>query len=603
MCGILGFSGRGNIKKIVRDGLKSLEYRGYDSCGYALIVDNSLEIRKRVGKGKIDELVEGIPEFVSKRCFVIAHTRWATHGSVNSINTHPHTDCNNEIAVVHNGIIENYHILKKSLEEKGHRFVSETDTEVIAHLIEENEKALCFKDAVAKSLKELEGSFALLIIKKNNDEIIGARKGSPLLIGIREKDFFISSDLHSIVPYTDKILFLEDGEMFVVEDSIEIIDFIKGARIEKSISRIDMDLQNVSEGDFESYMQKEIFEQPVILEKTFSSLYLDFIEGKTQIDFLPGRIIIIGCGSSWHSGLIGEYMMEDFLRIPVEVEYASEFRYRNPVFLPGDLVVAISQSGETADTIGAVREAKGKARILSICNVYNSSISRESDYVLYTQAGPEIGVASTKAFTSQIVALYFLNLLIGYKAGRIRKSVFEQSMKDFNGICKKIKEIFLQQQAIERIAGYLKEKTNALFLGRGIQFPVALEGALKMKEVSYIHAEGYPAAEMKHGPIALIDEHMPAVFVLVKDRFSMKVLSNMQEIKSRGGYVITITDYIEESIRNLSDEIICVPEIDNEYLKPVLTVIPLQMLACFTAYKRGCDVDKPRNLAKSVTVE
>lgn len=603
MCGILGFSGKGYVRNIVSSGLQSLEYRGYDSCGYAFLSGGCIKTDKKTGKGKIKELFSKVPGYADKRVCIIAHTRWATHGKVSLDNAHPHMDCKNEIAVVHNGIIENYAGLKDDLERKGHRFVSETDTEVIAHLLEENEKHLCFREAVLKSLNELDGSFAILVLRKNNAEIIGARKGSPLLAGLDGKNFFISSDINSIVKYTDKVIFFEDGEMFAAGDKVEVFDFVTGRKVEKNVSRVKSDVREAGIGNFESYMQKEIFEQPEVLGRTFDSLYSEFDLHLREIDFLPGRIIIVSCGSSWHAGLIGEYIMEDFLRLPVDVEYASEFRYRNPVFLPGDLVISISQSGETADTIGAVKTAKGKAKTLSICNVYNSSVVRESDYVLYTRAGPEIGVASTKAFTAQLAVLYFLNLLLGYRMGVIKKSFFKKREEEFRKIPEKVRDIFSSLQGIEKISGSLQDKSNALFLGRGIHFPVALEGALKMKEVSYIHAEGYPAAEMKHGPIALIDEKMPVVFVSVRDRFSMKVLSNMEEIKSRGGYIITITDDVTGEVRKVSDEIIRIPWIEDEYLKPILTVIPLQILACLTAVKRGCDVDKPRNLAKSVTVE
>jgi len=384
---------------------------------------------------------------------------------------------------------------------------------------------------------------------------------------------------------------------------MERVSFPSGESVRRKFSKIKSSVQSTAIGNFENYMQKEIFEQPSVLEATFNSLCKELPHYMKAVDTVPDRIIIVGCGSSWHAGIVGKYITEDFLRIPAEVEYASEFRYRNPVFLPGDLVVSISQSGETADTLGAVKEAKKKAKLLSICNVHNSSIPEESDYAIYTQAGPEIGVASTKAFTAQIGALYFLNLLLALKMGLVNKYSLKNKIEEFSRIVKNIECIFSILPEMEKIAEKLKDKLNTLFLGRGIHFPVALEGALKMKEVSYIHAEGYPAAEMKHGPIALIDENMPVIFITVRDRFSMKVISNMREVKARGGYIITVSDYVDDDILSLSDEMINIPEAENEYLKPILTVIPLQLLAYFTALKRDCDVDKPRNLAKCVTVE
>ncbi len=604
MCGIFGFSGKGWVRNIMTSGLQALEYRGYDSCGYAFLLGNTIKVEKRVGKGKIRELFSGIPERTDSQACIISHTRWATHGKICMDNAHPHMDCKNEIAVVHNGIIENYAHLRKILEQKGHRFISETDTEVVPHLIEEHEKHMRFHKAVMKSLNELEGSFAILVLRKDGPGIIGARKGSPLLVGFYEDNFLISSHINPIMEYTDRVMFFEDGEMFIVSNNgIRVFNLASGGEVEKNSVRIKSGFAKSDTGGFESYMQKEIFEQPEVLNRTFESFSAEIDRYDREIDFLPGRIIIVGCGSSWHAGLIGKYIMEDFLRLPVDVEYASEFRYRNPVLLPDDLVVAISQSGETADTIGAVKAVQGYARVLSICNVLNSSIVRESDYVFYTQAGPEIGVASTKAFTSQLATLYFLNLLIGLKKGVIAKSSLKKRIEEFKELSGKILEILNTMTHIEKISASLQDRQNALFLGRGIHFPVALEGALKMKEVSYIHAEGYPAAEMKHGPIALIDEHMPVVFVSGAGRFSAKVLNNMAEVKLRGGYIITVTDDSVSEMKKVSDEIIVVPHIDNEYLGPILTVVPLQMLAFFTAIKRGCDVDKPRNLAKSVTVE
>lgn len=602
MCGIFGFKGKGNIKEIIKNGLKDLEYRGYDSCGYFLNDDNFSSFKKLVGKNKIEELVEEIPSHVKEKIIVISHTRWATHGEINEKNAHPQFDCKREIGVVHNGIIENYQALKNLLIKRGHNFISETDTEVIPHLIEEEIKSgKDIIEAIISSLRLLEGSFAVLITIKGKNFLIGARKNSPLCIGFDGENFYIASDIIPVSKYTNKVVFLEDNEIFVLNEDIKFYNFLKGTEIRKKFKEVKIKYEEISKGRFETYMLKEIYEQPEAIERTLKFFIENTFEELIK-EKLPERIIITGCGTSWHAGLVGKYIIEDFLNLPCEVEYASELRYRNPVVNSKTLLLAISQSGETADTLGAIRKLKGKCNIFSICNVESSSIARESDFLLLTKAGPEIGVASTKAFTSQILILYLFSLSFLFKRKKIDKNGFSKKCKEIMEIVNVMKE-YLEINNIEKISDRLVEKTNALYLGRGINFPIALEGALKLKEVSYIHAEGYPAAEMKHGPIALIDENMPVIFISVKDRHLKKIISNMEEVKTRKGYIISVCDFLSEEIKRLSNEIIKIPEIKNEYLKPILISIPLQLIAYFVARKKGLDVDKPRNLAKSVTVE
>lgn len=602
MCGIFGFKGKGKIREIIKNGLKTLEYRGYDSCGFFFNSNICTFFDKKVGKNKIEDLVASLPFEMKENVVVISHTRWATHGQITEENTHPHFDCKKEIAVVHNGIIENYHFLKVQLEQKGHNFVSQTDTEVLPHLIEENlKRGKDIISAVISSVKELEGSFALLITKKGENFVIGVKKNSPLVIGFDGKNFYFASDVLPVSKYTNKIIFLEENEIFYLDSDIKFFNFKNGCEIKKKFDEIKINPYETLKEKFDSYMIKEIFEQPQALERSLK-YFLDETFEKLKRQFTPRRIIITGCGTSWHAGLIGEYIIEELLEIPVEVEYASELRYRNPVVDKTTLLISISQSGETADTIGAMRHLKGKCKIFSVCNVEKSTIVRESDFTLLTKAGPEIGVASTKAFTSQILILYLFSLTYLFKKGKIGKEKFYNRCDEILKLKEKM-EIFFKKNNIEEIAEKLIFKTNALYLGRGINFPIALEGALKLKEVSYIHAEGYPSAEMKHGPIALIDENMPVVFICVKDKLLKKVISNMEEVKTRKGYIISVCDFISDEIKKISDEIILIPHMDNEYLKPFLTVIPLQLLAYYVAKKKGLDVDKPRNLAKSVTVE
>jgi len=606
MCGIIGFVGKGNIKEVVEKGLKLLEYRGYDSCGYGIVENGQLKIKKEVGKNKIEKLVSDLPSHTEDDILIIAHTRWATHGKVTISNTHPHTDCSREIAVVHNGIIENFRVAKENLEKKGHKFFSETDSEIIPHLIEEYLNNYDFESSFYNAIKEIEGTFAIVGIYKREKKFFLARKFSPLCIGKVYDGFIIASDFYPILNWTDKVYYLEDNEIAIIDTDkkIKIKNLITGERKKISFSSIVYGYEKIEKGSYESFMLKEIFEQPEIIKKTKEN-FLENIEIYEKIlkNCKPLRIIMTGCGTSWHAGLIGEYIFEEILQIPTEVEYASEFRYRNSIIYPEDVVIAISQSGETADTLGTLKKIKGKCLIFSICNVYGSSIARESDFTFFTKAGPEIGVASTKAFTTQITVLYLLSLLWGKILGKIDSYEFERKNSLFNSIPEKIAEILEKYKLIEEISENIVYKTNALYLGRGIQFPVALEGALKLKEISYIHAEGYPAAEMKHGPIALIDENMPVIFIAVRDKLYQKIISNMEEIKSRGGSIITITDKKDKTLEKLSWHVVEIPEIDDDFMKPLLTVIPLQLLAYFTATKKGCDVDKPRNLAKSVTVE
>ena len=604
MCGIFGYVGKGNIQGIVRKGLKTLEYRGYDSCGYAILENGELNVEKKIGKGKIEELTSLLPENVPYPVRIISHTRWATHGKVTIENAHPQLDCERKIALVHNGIIENYKEIKEALEKKGHKFISKTDTEAIAHLIEEYMGRDEFEEAVKKALLELNGSFAVVIMNRDSGKVIGARRHSPLAIGVEGEDFFIASDPLSFLNRTKKVIFLEDDEMAIVDKEVEILHLKMNKKREKIFQEINLDTKEIEKGHYQHFMLKEIFEQGEVIENTYQYISNNAVLENIDKRIIEGveKIVFVGCGTSWHAGLVGEYMIEDVAEIPVEVEYASEFRYRNPVLDERDIVITISQSGETADTLAALREAKKKCRVFSICNVPGSSIARESDYVLYTKAGTEIGVASTKAFTAQLTVLYLLALYLARKREKVSENFINTQRKALEKIPEKIKEILQKSREIEKISEHFLLRNNALFLGRGFQFPIALEGALKLKEVSYIHAEGYPAAEMKHGPIALIDQEMPVVFLAVKDRSYSKIMGNIEEVKARGGFVIALVNDGDREVEKLVDVVISVPE-TNQYSMPLLTVIPLQLLAYYTALKRGCDVDKPRNLAKSVTVE
>jgi len=609
MCGIVGYIGPKTATPLLIEGLKRLEYRGYDSAGIATMNGAGLETRK--AKGKISMLEAVVQTAPVHGTVGIAHTRWATHGAPNECNAHPQHDCTNTIAVVHNGIIENYGALRQMLIQQGHTFQSETDTEVLAHLIEAAMDDDPLEDAVIDALHLVEGTYGIAVLSSRDpDKIVAARKGSPLLLGLGENEFYVASDVAAILQHTRQVVYLDDGEMGVLtRNGYEVLD-LNAQRVRKGVSRIDWDLDQIEKGGFDHFMLKEIFEQPQTIQNTMRGrLVVD--EGFSKLGGLNltrqqmlelDRIIITACGTSWHSGLIGELYIEELARIPVEVEYASEFRYRNPLVTKNTLCVVISQSGETADTLAAMREAKRRgARTLGLVNVVGSTMAREDDGGIYLHAGPEIGVASTKAFTSQVIALALLTL----KLGRLREmSVVKgrQIAQAMLRLPEQIQSILDRAGEIEALAERFKDATNFLYLGRGYNFPVALEGALKLKEISYIHAEGYPAAEMKHGPIALIDENMPVVFVAPHDSVFDKIVSNIQEVKARGGKVIALTSQKEEVLEKLIDFEIRIPQTED-MLYPILSVIPLQLLAYYVAVKRGLNVDQPRNLAKSVTVE
>ncbi len=612
MCGIVGYIGKRNAVPIVIEGIKRLEYRGYDSAGVALI-DNENNLKVYKESGKIIELERSLPEpskIESK--LAIAHTRWATHGEPTAINAHPHTDCKGELAVVHNGIIENFKALKKKLIEEGHTFKSETDTEILAHLFEhfiEVEKD--FTNGVREALKLVEGTYGIAVLhKKYPNMMIAARMGSPLILGIGNEEFFVCSDVGAIIIHTQKVIYLQDGEIVTITPINFEITTLMNQKVEASVSKVDWDISAIEKGDFKHFMIKEIFEQPSSIENAFRGRLVS----KLSTARLGGlhmtgeelrrikKIQIIGCGTSWHAGLIGKYIIESLARIPVEVEYASEYRYKNPIIPDDTLVFVISQSGETADTLAALREAQAKgARVMGITNTVGSTIARESDGGVYIHAGVEIGVASTKAFTSQVTILSLFALLLG-RMKHLSPTYGLEFIQEIYKIPEKVEKILKNSEKILEIAKKIKDATNMLYLGRGVNYPVALEGALKLKEISYIHAEGYPAAEMKHGPIALIDENMPVVAIALKDTIYEKIISNLQEVKARKGQLIIIATEGDEQIKSLSNEVIYIPS-TIEPLQPLLSVIPLQLLAYYVADLKGFDVDQPRNLAKSVTVE
>jgi glucosamine--fructose-6-phosphate aminotransferase (isomerizing) len=604
MCGIICYKGKRNAKEICINGLKKLEYRGYDSWGVALKSTDSIKIIKKVGK--ISEESESMEE--SPR-IGIGHTRWATHGEVNEVNAHPHISSDGKIAVVHNGIIENYAKLRIELREKGHSFVSKTDTEVIPHLISEYAKENEFEKAVELAIKRLEGTFALVVISRDDDKIIAARRASPLIVGLAENEYFIASDVPAFIEYTKDVIFLEDEDMVIINKGYKIKNFETGNDIEREPTTIEWDAEQAQKGEFEHFMLKEIFEQPESIQNTFSSRIkegkVSFEDFDLDDDYLKliNRIVIVACGTSWHAGLVGKFILEALGKIPVEVDYAAEFRYRNPVVDEKTLMIAISQSGETADTLAAIKEAKEKGvKVLSICNVLGSSIPRESDGVIYTRAGIEIGVASTKAFTSQLVVLYLLGIYLAQIKETWPKEHLAERIEYLKKIPAQVKSMLDENEDVVKCAREYYKKTNSLYLGRGTNYPIALEGALKLKEVSYVHAEGYPASEMKHGPIALIDPEMPAVVICVKDSSYTKIKSNMEEIKSRGGKIIAIATENDGEIKSIADHVLYVPKTSG-LLYPLLTVVPLQLLAYHIAKLRECDIDKPKNLAKSVTVE
>ena len=613
MCGIVAYLGQQNAYEIIIKGLQRLEYRGYDSAGIALHQRGDIHVFKQ--KGKVKDLQDFISDKDTSGGLGIGHTRWATHGLPNDTNAHPHQSGNKQISLVHNGIIENYAVLKRELEQRGHQFLSETDTEVLVHLIEDiKEKSkLSLFEAVRVALSEVVGAYAIVVIDKANpNQLIAARKSSPLVIGIGEDEYFLASDATPIVEYTKNVIYLDDDEIALINLSEGLtLKTISNEIKTPYIQELEMQLEALEKGGYEHFMLKEIYEQPQSILDSMrgrisvnqSHVGLGGIKNYEEKLLNANRLIFVACGTSWHAGLVGEYLFEEIARIPVEVEYASEFRYRNPIINENDVVIAISQSGETADTLAAIKIAKErKATIIGICNVVGSSISRETDCGSYTHAGPEIGVASTKAFTAQVTILTLMAMMIGKRKGTINAEKFNRLVVEMNAIPEKLKTVLKQDKLIEKIAKIYHESTNALYLGRGINFPLALEGALKLKEISYIHAEGYPAAEMKHGPIALIDEEMPVFVIATKDSSYEKIVSNIQEVKARKGKIIAIVSEGDSEVKKIADHYIEIPKCD-ELLVPLLATVPLQLLSYHIAVMRGCNVDQPRNLAKSVTVE
>lgn len=612
MCGIVGYVGSKEAYPILIKGLKRLEYRGYDSSGVAL---NNGSINLYKCKGKVSDLEAATAHSDVTGNIGIGHTRWATHGIPNDVNAHPHLAHSGELALIHNGIIENYATLKEGLIQRGVTFKSETDTEVLTNLIDYimMKEKVVLEEAVRLALNEVVGAYAIVILSKNNpDLLIAAKKGSPLVIGVGENEFFVASDASPIVEYTKNVIYLEDEQIAVLRKGEDAkVTTIRNVEIRPFIQELEMELETLEKGGYEHFMLKEIYEQTRSIRDCFRGR-LDMDKGVVRLGGIvkymnkivnADRIIIVACGTSWHAGLVGEYLFEEFARIPVEVEYASEFRYRNPVISEKDVVIAISQSGETADTLAAIELAKSKgATILGICNVVGSSIARATDAGSYTHAGPEIGVASTKAFTAQVTVLTLMSLMIGEHKGTLSQTRFRELMAELDSIPEKVAEVLQMDAQIKYISDIYKDSKNCLYLGRGFNFPVALEGALKLKEISYIHAEGYPAAEMKHGPIALIDEEMPVVVIAIKRGHYEKILSNIQEVKARGGKIIAIVTKGDVEVKRLADHTIEIPDTE-EALSPIVTSIPLQLLSYHIAVMRGCNVDQPRNLAKSVTVE
>lgn len=611
MCGIVGYIGKGMALPVLIEGLKRLEYRGYDSSGVSLLCsDGNLRTLKKAGR--LIEVEKRLKEVENCNANIgIAHTRWATHGIPNDINAHPHNDCTGRFSLVHNGIIENYRTIKNFLAGKGHSFASDTDTEVLVHLIEEFYEGDLIM-AVRKALKRVQGTFGILVISSEEpDKIIAARMGSPLVIGKSDSQMIIASDTSAIIAHTNQVFYMNDSEIAcITKDDISLSTLADNETADATFTEIDLTLDQIEKGGYDHFMLKEIYEQPEALEDTIRGR-LDFENGTTRLnglkDFIQKlsdaeRIIITACGTSWHASLIGKYLIENFTDIPVEVDYASEFRYRNPVVNKNTAVIVVSQSGETADTLAALKEAKRKeATVLGICNVVGSSIARETDAGIYTHAGPEIGVASTKAFTSQVMVFVLISLLLGRK----KHMKYIDGMKfiqEIRLIPSKVQKILENREHIAKICRKVSGHSNFLYLGRGFNYPVALEGALKLKEISYIHAEGYPAAEMKHGPIALIDENMPALVIALKDSIYDKIVSNIKEIKARKGHVIAIATEGDTEIGEMLEDVIYIPQ-TLEPLTPLLSVIPLQIISYEIALMRNLDVDKPRNLAKSVTVE
>ncbi len=618
MCGIVGYIGPKRVVPLILDGLKRLEYRGYDSAGIAVVGDNGkLEIRR--APGKLRNLEESIRLTPLDGLYGIGHTRWATHGRPTEENAHPHRDCTGEIVVVHNGIIENYVELKNQLLAEGHKFVTETDTEIIAHLVEKFSKDASLEDAVLKTVKVMTGAYAMVVVSaKDPNKIVAARLGPPIVVGLGDHEFFVASDIPAILQHTRSIFFLGDGEMAVLTpQGVRLFDF-ESHPISRAPQHITWDPIMAEKGGFKHFMQKEIFEQPRAVRDTLlgrisqetGHVFLDKMD-ISEDEFRNFRDVkIVACGTSWHAGLAGKFMIERLAQLPVEVDYGSEFRYRDPILDKNSLIIAISQSGETADTLAAEREARQKgAKVLSICNVVGSMLTRESSGTIYTHAGPEIGVASTKAFTGQLTALLLTAFHLGQVRGKLTNAASKSLMQEVTRVPHKIETILQHDAAIEDLARQFFRNTDFLYLGRGIHYPIALEGALKLKEISYIHAEGYPAGEMKHGPNALIDENLPVVIIATRDESdpaSMtryeKTISNLQEVKARDGIVIAVVTEGDKLARQTADHVIEIPTAPD-LIAPILEIVPLQLLAYHIAVRRGCDVDQPRNLAKSVTVE
>jgi len=611
MCGIVGYIGTREVAPILLRGLQRLEYRGYDSAGIAVVGPDGLHIRKK--QGKVAELIELLKHQPVRGTLGIGHTRWATHGYPNDTNAHPHVSGDGRFALVHNGIIENYTTLREELIQKNYHFSSQTDTEVLVHLVDDIRKrtGLPLPEAIRQALTQVIGTYGIAAVSVDHpDMLIVARKGSPLILGVGEDEYFVASDASPLIEHTRQVVYLNDGEMAIISREGYEVRTIDNIPLTKEVHELEWSLEQIEKGGYEHFMLKEIMEQPEALENCMRGRIriaentiklgglLDLVDRVRE----ARRILICACGTSWHAGLVGEYLIESMARIPVEVEYASEFRYRNPVLYPDDVVLVISQSGETADTLAALREAKARGVLtLGICNVVGSTIARETDAGVYLHAGPEIGVASTKAFTAQVTVLAMLALLLGQER-TLSSAEVADGLRALAEIPEKVRRVLEVKEQVKEMAKIYRYATNFLYLGRGYNFPVALEGALKLKEISYIHAEGYPAAEMKHGPIALIDPFMPVVFIAMKDRIYDKVVSNIEEVAARKGVVIALTDEGNHELDELCEHVIHIPSTE-EWLSPLLTVIPLQLLAYYIAVMRGCNVDQPRNLAKSVTVE
>ena len=613
MCGIVGYLGSKKAYPILVKGLKRLEYRGYDSAGVALLNGKGIEVFKK--QGKVAQMEGSVPEETPQATLGIGHTRWATHGAPSDRNSHPHFSNSKRIAIIHNGIIENYASIKEGLSKRGYTFHSDTDTEVLVNLIEDilvNAK-VSLAEAVRVALNQVVGAYAIAVIEEGNpDQVVVAKKGSPLVIGVGDGEYFIASDATPFIEYTKQAVYLNEEEVALIslENGLEIRTIANELK-RPYVQELAIEIESIEKGGYDHFMLKEINEQPKSIFDTLrgrllvnqGTIKMGSLEEYEQKFLHAERIIIVACGTSWHAGLVAEYLIEDLTRIPVEVEYASEFRYRNPIITEKDIVIAVSQSGETADTLSAIQLAKAKgATIFGICNVVGSSIAREAHVGAYTHAGPEIGVASTKAFTAQVTVFIMMALSLGRKRGTLSEKDFRRLILELETLPKKVEETLKLDAQSKEIASVYKDVPNCLFLGRGINFPVALEGALKLKEISYIHAEGYPAAEMKHGPIALIDEDMPTVVIATKTEHYEKVVSNIQEIKAREGKIIAIVNEGDVEVTRIADHVIEVPEVD-ERLSPLLTTIPLQLISYHIAVMRECDVDQPRNLAKSVTVE